>query len=128
MKRSIAYKVRIKDLVNGEFVKDEVNYVKLFGRKVSRVNVTGMVIDKYESDNYSVITIEDEAKIRVKFFDYGGLEVNQGDLVKVIGKIRETEGERFILGEAVKKITEEQKKVHDLECLKSEVEDLGSVE
>lgn len=117
IKRSVAHKLKLSDVLNAEFVKgsdiEHPNYIKLHGKEIIRVNVFGKVLDTYHSpeSNYASITIQDleeeNAKIRIKLF---GEETNfavgiaSGDLVKVIGKVREDELGRFILGEAVRKI------------------------
>ena len=52
-KRQVAYKVRIKEMIQGSYIRDsgwEPNHV-LFGngQKVSRVNIMGTIVDKSPS-------------------------------------------------------------------------------
>jgi len=112
MKRAIAYRFRIKDLAGGEYVAGKTinnpTYVKLGDLKVSRVDLLGKVLEKNDSDGFSSMTLQDKTgKIKIKAFGNDSLmarEVAIGDLVRVIGKIRQDQAERFVLGEIVKKI------------------------
>lgn len=114
-KRLPAKKVRIFDIVNGKYFpgsKEEMRpsyLITSLGEKVSRVNLVASVTEKFlsEDGNYSAITIDDGSEaIRVKAFREAvdllrGIE--QGDLVLVIGKIKEFNGEIYINGEVVRK-------------------------
>lgn len=116
VKRIPAEKIRIVDIINGRFFygdkeKMKPSYViSLLGIKFSRVNVIGTVVDKFvsESENYSTITIEDgTGAIRAKAFkEKVSLlkEIEPGDLVMVIGKVKEFNGERYINCEIVRKV------------------------
>lgn len=115
-KRSVAKKVRISDLVNGFFVhgsKVEMKpsyLITPFGEKISRVNLIATATDMFlsEDGNYGTVTLDDgTACIRVKFFgkDNQILEkISKGDLLMVVGKLKEYDGEIYVLGEIVKKI------------------------
>lgn len=105
MKRLTAKKTRINDIINGEYFQKEgfeSNYVVTpFGRKVSRVNIIGTVMKKFvtEDGSYGFIVLDDETEtIRAKVFkDISPLkDIKEGDLVKVIGKVREYEGEIYL--------------------------------
>jgi RPA family protein len=112
MKRAIAYRFRIKDLSGGEYVAgktiDNPTYVKLGDMNVSRVDLLGRVLDKSDSGGLSSMTLQDKTgKIKIKVFGNDSTLVKGavvGDLVRVIGKIRQDSIERFVLGEIVKKI------------------------
>ena len=112
MKRAIAYRFRIKDLSGGEYVAggtiDNPTYVKLGDMSVSRVDLLGRVLDKSDSGGFSSMTLQDKTgKIKIKAFGNDSVMVKGaaiGDLVRVIGKIRQDSIERFVLGEIVKKI------------------------
>ena len=111
--RSIAYRVPIKVLIEGEFVKStgeyDPNYVKYKNLKINRAQIIGTVESKFTSDNgqYIGLVIDDTTgRIRVKLF--GGdtsfaKDINEGDTVRAIGKIKETD-ERYIQAEIVKKV------------------------
>ncbi|MFH0986814.1 MAG: OB-fold nucleic acid binding domain-containing protein [Candidatus Micrarchaeota archaeon] len=112
-KRAVANKLKIIDLLKGSYTAggsiENPNKLELEdGREVTRVNVVGTVADRYENkeSNFSSVMIGDETgKIKVKFFEEPVPEgIKEGGLVKVIGKIRESGDERFILGEAIKNI------------------------
>ena len=112
MKRAVAYRFRIKDLAGGEYVAggtiDNPTYVKLGDLKVSRVDLLGKVLEKNDSEGFSSLILQDRTgKIKVKAFGNDSLmakEVAMGNLVRVIGKIRQDQTERFVLGEIIKKI------------------------
>jgi RPA family protein len=96
-----------------------------FGQRISRANLVGTIVDKFMSEdgNYSSITIDDDSdSIRVKAFRenssiFDNLEM--GDLVMVIGKVREYADEKYILPDIVKKIADPNyESFHRLEVLK----------
>ena len=112
--RQTAYKAWISDLINNEYVIQngewEPNYVKIRDKQVTRVNVIAIVVDKYDNEDgtYSSLTIDDSSDnitLRTWKEDIKILkEINIGDIVLVIGKIREYEGSRYIVPEIVKQI------------------------
>jgi len=114
--RQTAYKVWIKDLINGKYIKGEgewtPNYVNIGDKKVSRVNLICSVINKYESEDgtYIAIALDDgSGTIRVKVWreDLHILkEINVGDLVTIIGKVKMYNEEIYILPEVVRKETD----------------------
>ena len=103
-KRYVAYIVRIKDILEGRFVKEEgelaPNYILVKNKQVSRANVMGVVI---ALDNDIVIN-DGSGSIALRSFEEKRYEVNVGDIVLVIGRPREFNNERYILPEIVKKI------------------------
>lgn len=113
-KRNIAYKIWISNLLSGNFVKQEgefqSDYIDINGYKISRVNLIGSVVFKYDSQdgNYSSITLDDSSfSIRLKTWrdDTKLLQnINQGELVLVIGKVKKFNEELYILPEIVKLI------------------------
>jgi len=127
--RQTMVKARISDVVSGKFVKKEglePSYVLTdLGQRISRVNLLGTIVDKFMSEdgNYSSVTIDDDSdSIRVKAFKedariFENLEI--GDLVMVIGKVREYVEENYIIPEIVKKIANPNyESLHKLEILK----------
>lgn len=112
--RQTAFKVRLSDVLSGKFIRQEgmnPSYVLSdYGQKIARVNIIGTVIDKFLSDdgNYSTLTVDDDTDaIRLKAFgeDVSKLEpFNAGDIVIVIGRVREYSNEIYILPEIVKKV------------------------
>jgi len=127
--RQTMVKTRISDVVNGKFIRKEgmePSYVLTdIGQKISRVNLLGTVVDKFMSEdgNYSTITIDDDSdSIRVKAFKDDAKifdNINTGDLVMIIGKVREYSDENYIIPEIVKKIADPNyESLHKLEVLK----------
>ena len=108
-KRQTAFWMNVGELLDGTFRKEQElsSYKTKEGIVVSRVNVYGIVLSKDSNNLFESIDIEDgTGKISVKSFDkkeiFDGIEVE--DIVNVIGKIREYNGEPFISAEvAVKK-------------------------
>ncbi len=111
-KRQIAHKVKISDLNEGRYVKEEgwePNYVAISdGRKVSRVNVLAVIVSKTEdSADYRGLVIDDgSGKINVRAFgtemDFGAFGI--GDLVMIIGRPREFNEQKYIVPEIIKKM------------------------
>jgi RPA family protein len=118
--RQVARKLYIKTINSGKFVQIDrkleedrfiPNYIEINGEKISRVRVLATVIDKFvsESGDYAALTLDDTTDtIRCKIF--GDLEIieniEKGDLVDVIGKVREYNEEIYIQPEIIVKITD----------------------
>ena len=107
--RQVAYKVRISDLLAGFMTKDDVSagYIKLNGLNVSRVNIIATVVFKSEETNYSSAGIDDgTGRISLKSFENKLIfsNVDVGDPVLVVGKIRQYNDEKYIIPEIMKKI------------------------
>ena len=121
-----AYKVWIKDLVVNECKKEEgefgSTYVEINGKKVSRVNILTPVIDVYNTDGYSSITLNDGSenirakawKEDIRFFE----NVKIGDIVLLIGKIKEWKGEKYLAPEVLRQMNEQWAFVRKLELAK----------
>ncbi len=115
IKRMTAKKVRISDLMNGDWVKKEgmePSYIVTpLGEKVSRARILATVVSKFisEDENFASITLDDSTDtMRIKTFKttkpIEPIEV--GDLVDVIGKIREWDGEIYIVPEVIRKVND----------------------
>jgi RPA family protein len=111
IKRSVARRVVIKDLVNGNYFKEQnfmPNYVLTnYGLRVARALIVGTVTDVYKTEEYGSITIDDgTSSIRVKFFqDLSKMaDVKPGDIIEVIGKPREYNNELYIVPESILKV------------------------
>lgn len=109
-KRQIAYKVRIKDVLTGEYIKEEgwtPNYVLSGDKKLSRVNIVATVISKDLGEGLNSVTLEDgTGRITAREFEDSGQlgRVEVGEVVLVIGRPREYGQERYLLPEIMKKI------------------------
>ncbi len=106
IKRQPAIKLKVNDLINGKYKKEEgwkPNYVTTSFGKVSRVNIIAVLISKDPEQN-SFLIDDGSASINVKSFEEKNFDVNIGDVVLVIGKPREWNSQKYILPEIVKKI------------------------
>lgn len=113
MKRLTAKKASIGEIVNGKFIKKsgfESSYVLTnLGRRLSRARTLGLIVDKFISadEKYATITLDDSTEtirckvfVNTKLFDGFG----SGDLVDIFGKIREYNGEIYIMPEIITKV------------------------
>lgn len=106
-----ARRVKIDDLMNGRYYKREgfePNFVVTpRGMKVSRVYLIATVVDTYQNDegSYGALTLDDGSEtIRAKFFqELEPMEgVKEGDIVEIVGKVREYDDEMYVQPELVK--------------------------
>lgn len=124
-KRQIAHKVRIFDILNGALVRDDLSagYIKLNDVNISRVNIIATIVYKPEEHNYTSAVIDDgTGRIQLRTFENKSifLNVDVGDVILMIGKIREFNNEKYILPEILKKINNvEWMNVRKLELEKS---------
>jgi len=110
IKRQIAYKVRINDILNGDYIKQEgwkPSYIKTNFGKISRVNVLATLVGKNEDNSF---VIDDGSnKINVRSFEHLDLSsFDVGDIIMVIGKAREWNSQRYIVPEIIKKINDKR--------------------
>ena len=111
-KRNTAYKLRIGDILVGKtiFDNDKYLYMELGDKKISRVNVIGNIVDKYESEGerkFLFLTLDDgSGQIKLKVFGEEELakfkEVQQGQTVTIIGTVRSWNNETYIQPEIIK--------------------------
>ncbi len=120
--RQIAYKIPIKEILQSEYVKQDgwdPNYIlDSFRRKISKVNVIGVVASKSDGLNFKSITIDDgTGTIEVRSFSEEDIfsNINIGDVVLVIGKPRSFGSDRYLISSIIKKVTPEQLKVRAME-------------
>lgn len=102
IKRAVAEKVRINQITNGNYVKGEgwdQSYLETSGKKISRVNIIGVVVEISNSD---YIVDDGSGTINVRFFDAPQINLDVGNLVVVIGKPREFENTKYLAGEIIK--------------------------
>ena len=112
-KRQVAYKATIKEILDGKYVVEEgwiPNYIQcLDGRKIARINLIAVVIEKPINPdiNFESIILDDSTgKISVRDFEKKGIfsKINIGDVILMIGRPREYGNERYVLPEIIKKI------------------------
>lgn len=114
VKRQPAYKVWLKDVINNELIRQqgewEPNYVKVKDLQISRVNIIGTVVFSHinEDNNFCSLTLDDgSSTIRIKAWRDDINMVNKfeiGDIVNVIGKIKEYNGEIYLSPEIVSRL------------------------
>ncbi len=110
--RNTAYKVWIGDLISNIYSRGseqfDAGYVSIKGNKVSRVNLIGSVIDKFSGDNYVSVSLDDGSGVvmlkawseAVTLF----LDVDIGDLVLIIGKVKNYNNSTYVTPEIIKKL------------------------
>ncbi len=112
-KRLTAIKTEISPLIKGKYVKREgfeSNYVLTpSGMRISRARIMGTLMNKFINDDntYGFVVVDDETEtIRAKIFKNTKLIENlkEGDLVDMIGKVREYDDELYIMPEIIRKI------------------------
>ena len=126
--RLIAYKIWLNYLKEENFVNKtqdfESNYISVGNKQISRINIIANVVGKFQSEdgNYLAITIDDSsAQVRLKTWreDTKILNnINVGDIVLIIGKIRNYSDEIYILPEIVKKVLINDELLRRLELIK----------
>lgn len=113
IKRLTAVKCNIEDITSGEYIEQEgfnPNYLLTkFGQKLSRVRIMATVVNKFVSDNkqYGALTLDDETDtIRAKVFKNLSVieNIEEGDIVDLMGKIRQWNDEIHLIIESVIKI------------------------
>ena len=105
-KRAVAVKMRIIDLNRGKW--DGKFLETRLGEQVSRARLMATVVAKFLSEDgrFSTLTLDDSTDtMRAKTWDNIKLfePVKIGDIVDVIGKVREYNGEIYIVPEIIRK-------------------------
>jgi len=109
-KRQIAYKVKIGDIHKGEYVQEAgwtPNYVLIDEKKVSRVNIIGVIVNIEQGIEAQSFDVEDDSgRISVRFFEEKEQlkELNVGEIVLIIGRPREYNNEKYIVPEIIKEV------------------------
>ena len=98
-KRFVAVKAWIADLHESEYKRDNGNVVEFKDdTRAGRVNLIGLVVGIDDS-----VWIDDSTgTIAVRSFD--AADVSIGDCVVVIGRPREFESQKYVLGEIIKRV------------------------
>lgn len=129
IKRMTAMKVRVSDIVNGKWEKRE-GMVPSFvvspnGEEISRARVMGTVVGRFLADdgNFASMTLDDGTEtIRMKTFKTTKPldSFETGNIVEVIGKVREYMGEIYMIPEIVTRIEDPNMELlRKLELIKS---------
>lgn len=124
--RLTAYGVPIKAIIDGNYIKEEgefaPNYIEIGTKKVSRVNIIGIVVslEEKETSSKSLVIDDGSAKISLRGFEQipAPNDIVIGDIIKVIGRPREFGSEKYIVPEIIKKTNENWMRVRKLEIEK----------
>ena len=124
-KRQIAYKIRIIDIINSKYIRVDgfnPNYLQTNKYEISRANVIGVVVQKFEINNYKNLIIDDgTGKLSARVFETNLLldKISVGDVVLIIGRPREFLTEKYLLIEIVNKIDDRWARVRNMELERS---------
>ena len=136
-KRNTAYKLRVGDLILGKPVFDgeKFLFLELGNKKISRTNVVGNIIDKYEAEGdkkYIFFTLDDgSGQIKLKSFGEDSdkfSKIGQGETVVVIGVMRSWNNETYIQPEIIKQTDPKYLLVRKLEIEKERKENSKPIE
>ena len=125
-KRQTAYKVAIKNIIGSRYIKAsgmEPNYLEIDSKKISRVNIIGVVVEISDMDNHKAMTIDDgSGRISARIFDGNALldGIRIGEVVVIIGRPREFSSEKYVIIESVKKTDPAWARVRVLELQKND--------
>lgn len=127
-KRNIAFKLRIGDVLLAKpiFDGEKFLFIELGDKKISRTNIIGNIIDKYESEGdkkYMFFTLDDgSGQIKLKIFgdDTDKFQnITQGLTVAMIGTVRNWNNEAYIQPEIIKELDPRYLLIRKLEIEKT---------
>ncbi|MFH1821006.1 MAG: OB-fold nucleic acid binding domain-containing protein [Methanobacteriota archaeon] len=130
--------MRIEDVALGQYVRSpdgtEPSYLLTpWGEQVSRVRVMGTVVDKFIRDdqNYATLRIDDGSEtVGLRAWQEGVKELDKfeiGNTVDVIGRVREFNGEIYLIPELIIKVEDPNwELVRELEIIAARREALAS--
>ncbi|MFH0977810.1 MAG: OB-fold nucleic acid binding domain-containing protein [Candidatus Woesearchaeota archaeon] len=113
MQRQVAFKLRVADILNNPFIRNEgwqPNSIEVAGIEVSRVNLVATVLTRPEKELNQLVFLLDDGtgQIPARFFgdspSISSLEI--GDIVLVIARPREYNNQRYLVPEIVRKISD----------------------
>ncbi|MFX0096469.1 MAG: OB-fold nucleic acid binding domain-containing protein [Candidatus Hodarchaeota archaeon] len=122
-KRATAFKLNISDIIHGTYHKSEEGSFldTRYGLKILRAHIMATVIEKFESNNeatpsnesrkdYATLTVDDgTGVIRIKTWQEDTnliKSISIGDIVDIVGRIREYEEELYLMPEAINKVAD----------------------
>lgn len=82
-------------------------------KKPGRAIVWGVVVKRFDGEKYTMIIIDDFTET-LPVYIFGVCEVEVGDTVRVMGRVREREGQPRILADKVIRINIYEELVHRL--------------
>ncbi len=119
--RFVAVKTTIRELLSGTYVEEEGNFNYVLSPqqgKIIRLNLLATIVEKEMYGTITNIVVDDgTGKIVVRFFEGNPLvhNLNLGEVVLIIGKLRKYNQEKYISPEMVKKMPAAWLKVRALE-------------
>ena len=135
--RPAAYKLKIEDLVRGQYIRsiegaEPSHLLTPWGQRVTRARVMGTVVDKFvrEDQSYAALRLDDGSEtISIRAWREGVPELNRlnvGSTVDVIGRVREFEGEVYLVPELILPVNDPNwELVRELEIVESRREALA---
>lgn len=109
--KPVAVKVLLGELNNGSYIEEDEQSPNYFltadQRKIYRLNIMGVVIDKQKQGSITNFLLDDNTgKIVMRTFEDSKFvnELNVGEAILVIGRIRKYNQEKYISPEIIKKI------------------------
>ncbi|MBI2541130.1 hypothetical protein HYV80_00270 [Candidatus Woesearchaeota archaeon] len=106
--RQVAHKTLISSVLSGNFAKDDASagYIRINDTVISRVNIMANLVYKSEDWHSGAIIDDGSGKISLRNFENSSIfaKVEIGDVVLVIGKVREFNSEVYIMPEIIRKI------------------------
>ena len=136
--RPAAYKIRIEDVTLGQYVRSpdgsEPSYLLTpWGEQVTRVRVMGTIVDKFIRDdqNYATLRMDDGSEtVSLRAWQQGVKELdgyNVGDIIDVIGRAREFNGEIYLIPELIIRIEDPNwELVRELEIISARKDAIAS--
>ena len=125
-KRQIAYKIKIGDIHKGEYVQESgwtPNYILIDERKISRANIVGVIVNIEQGIDAQSFDVEDDSgRISVRFFEEKEQlkDLNVGEIVLIVGRPREYNGEKYIVPEIIKEVNGDWLELRAFELKKDE--------
>ena len=126
-----AVKVSIKEIEEGEYVEDQEqnpNYIIIKNDyKIFRINLIATLVYKEIRGSISSILIDDgTAKIILRLFEENKIsfDLEVGDVIQIIGKVRIYNQEKYIFPEIIKKVNPLWLKVRFIELQKSLIKEM----
>jgi RPA family protein len=122
-RRQVAKLTTTQELNSGKYFQQEgfePNYLLTpQGRRLSRARLVATVVDTFtnEDETYGSITVDDgHDTIQVKFFNELDKmeEFENGDILEVVGKVREYQGEIYLNGEILENQDVQKEILHQL--------------
>lgn len=126
--RATALRIPLSELKDAEFVKVAEQYVPSYAvtkskLKASRVSVFGIVVRRYDGENFTSIKLDDFTNtIDVMAFEDAQellKDIKEGSSVKVIGRVRQGNNGLFIALEGIQRLSFKEEMFKRLEIIKA---------